>query len=131
MQVNPDFIIIKKRIRKDPGSLEALVESLKKYGQLNPIIINRQFELIAGHRRLEAAKLLGWHSINAIILDRHTEREKLEIELEENIQRSKLTVEEISDGFSRLEKLRRKGLLRRILDFILKLFNTIFTRRKL
>ena len=63
MLIAPDSVIVKKRIRRHLGDIEALMESLKKYGQLSPIIIDRGYELIAGFRRLEAAKRLGWKVI--------------------------------------------------------------------
>ena len=118
MQVKISSIIVKGRIRKDLGDIDALVESLRKYGQLTPIIINRKNELLAGERRLEAAKRLNWQTINAIIVDKNSDLEKLEIELEENIQRKKLSKEELSDGIYKLEKLRRPGLFIRILKWL-------------
>ena len=130
MQVTPESIIVKKRVRQDLGDLESLMESLKKYGQLNPIIINRKYELIAGQRRLAAAKHLGWRSINAVIIDRELERDKLEIELEENIQRLEISSEEISEGFSRLEKLKQRGFFERMIDFFKRLFKSIVKGRK-
>ena len=60
MFVKIDDIKIKKRVRRDLGDLEALKESLRLYGLLNPITLNSKYELIAGERRLEAAKSLGW-----------------------------------------------------------------------
>ena len=56
MLVNIDDIKIKKRVRKDLGDLDALKNSLRTYGLLNPITITRDYELIAGERRLQAAK---------------------------------------------------------------------------
>ena len=129
MQVTPVSITIKKRIRKDLGDLKPLMESMKKYGQLSPIIINRKYELIAGHRRLESARLLGWHSINAVIVDRDNEQDKMEMELEENIQRRDLSPEELAEGFSRLEKLSKPSLFRRILNFIIRILKRIFRRK--
>ncbi|MEJ2663840.1 MAG: ParB N-terminal domain-containing protein, partial [Spirochaetia bacterium] len=96
------------------------------YGQLTPLIINRKNELIAGNRRLEAAKRLGWNSIDAIVIDKDDDIEMLELELEENIQRNDLTGDEISMGFSRLEKLRNPGFFRRIINFFKRLFKRIF-----
>ena len=42
------------RLRKDLGKIKDLVESFTKFGQLQPIVCNRQMELIAGGRRLVA-----------------------------------------------------------------------------
>ncbi len=118
MQVRISSIVVKNRIRKDLGDIDALVESFRKYGQLTPIIINRKNELLAGERRLEAAKRLNWQTINAIVVDKNNDLEKLEIEMEENIQRKKLTEEELSEGIYKLERLKRPNLIVRILKFI-------------
>jgi len=123
-------ITFKQRIRRDLGDIEGLMESLKKHGQLTPIIINRNNELIAGFRRLQAAKRLGWKSIEVVILDRASQQKKLEIEIEENVQRQDLSAEELAEGLIRLKKLRQPGLLVRIWNFILRLLRAIFRRNR-
>jgi ParB family chromosome partitioning protein len=130
MRIEINKVIIKKRVRVNLREISALMESMRTYGQLTPIIINRKNELIAGNRRLEAAKRLGWNSIDVIVIDKEGEVEMLELELEENIQRNDLTGDEISAGFSRLEKLRNPGLLRRILNFFKRLLARIFGRKR-
>ena len=128
MQIDVDEIRISNRARRDVGNLSVLMESMRKHGQLCPIIVNRDRELIAGYRRLAAARQLGWHSIAALIVDQEHEADRLELELEENIQRKQLTFAEISDGFSRLERLRRPHLLRRILMAIQRFLRLIVGR---
>jgi len=123
-------ITFKQRIRRDLGDIEGLMESLKKHGQLTPIIINRNNELIAGFRRLQAAKRLGWKSIEVVILDRASQQKKLEIEIEENVQRQDLSAEELAEGLIRLKKLRQPGLLVRTWNFILRLLRAIFRRNR-
>ncbi|MBA7569278.1 Nucleoid occlusion protein [subsurface metagenome] len=123
-------ITFKQRIRRDLGDIEGLMESLKKHGQLTPIIINRNNELIAGFRRLQAAKRLGWKSIEVVILDRASQQKKLEIEIEENVQRQDLSAEELAEGLIRLKKLRQPGLLVRIWNFILRRLRAIFRRNR-
>lgn len=130
MRIEINKVLVKKRIRKDLRELAGLIESMRNFGQLSPIIVNRQSELIAGNRRLEAAKRLGWNSIDAIVIDKDDEIDMLELELEENIQRNDLSSDEISDGFTRLEKLRNPSLLRRIIKFIKKLLRRIFRRKR-
>lgn len=49
------------------GSVNDLVESMREHGQLTPIVVSQDNELIAGHRRLEAAKALGWEEIDAVV----------------------------------------------------------------
>ena len=86
MLVKISDIKVKKRVRKDLGDLDALKQSLRTYGLLNPITLNSKYELIAGERRLEAAKAIGWENINAIVLGRDLDDvSQLEMELEDLI----------------------------------------------
>lgn len=118
-------IKIKKRVRKDLGNLDDLKDSLRMYGLLNPITLNRKYELIAGERRLQAATQLGWTNINANIIDNLSEIEELELELEENNQRKEFTDVELLEGYKRLEKLRNPGFFYKIWLFIKNLFTKI------
>ena len=115
-------IKIKRRVRKDLGDLSALKESLKLYGLMNPITLNKKYELIAGERRLQAAKQLGWTTINANIIDNLSEIEQLEMELEENTQRLPFTDEELLAGYNALEKLKNPPLFTRIMNGIKNFF---------
>ena len=126
MIVKIDDIKIKKRVRRDLGDLEALKDSLKQYGLMNPITLNSKYELVAGERRLEAAKSLGWERINAIVLDKNVDKlHQLEMELEENNQRKEFTDDELLEGYKRLERLRNPSILMRILTVISNLFGAI------
>ncbi len=132
MLVNINDIKIKKRVRRDLGDLEALKNSLRTYGLLNPITLNSKYELIAGERRLQAAKQLGWTNINAVVQSNLSDVEELEMELEENNQRKEFTKEELLDGYRRLEKLRNPSIWRKIRLFFKKLFAALvsFFKRK-
>ncbi len=132
MLVNINDIKIKKRVRRDLGDLEALKNSLRTYGLLNPITLNNKYELIAGERRLQAAKQLGWTNINAVIQNNLSEVEELEMELEENNQRKEFTKEELLEGYKRLEKLRNPSFWRRVALFLKRLWRAIvsFFKRK-
>ena len=99
MLVNISEIKVRKRVRKDLGDLDALKESLRRYGLLNPITIDNKNRLIAGERRLEAAKLLGWTNINAVVVNNISAITKLELELEENNQRKEFTDAEFLEGY--------------------------------
>lgn len=123
MLINIEDIKIKKRVRKDLGDLEALKNSLRIYGLLNPITLNSKYELIAGERRLQAAKQLGWTNINAVILSNISDVDELEMELEENNQRKEFTDQELLEGYRRLEKLRNPGFWQRLWKLIQKLFS--------
>lgn len=123
MLVKIEDIKIKKRVRRDLGDLTALKDSMHRYGLMNPITLNSNYELVAGERRLEAAKSLGWERINANILDSNVDNiRQLEMELEENNQRKEFTDEELMEGYKRLEKLKNPPLIMRILKFIANIF---------
>ena len=116
-------IKIKRRVRKDLGNLDDLKDSLRTYGLLNPITINSKYELIAGERRLTAAKEIGWTNINANIIDNLSDLEQLEMEIEENNQRKEFTEAELLEGYRRLEKLRNPGFFYRIYLWFKKIIN--------
>ncbi len=126
MLVSIKDIKVKKRVRKDLGSLENLKDSLRRYGLLNPITLNSKYQLIAGERRLEAAKAIGWTSINANIIDNLTPLSQLEMELEENNQRKEFTDEELLEGYKRLARLRNPSPLRRLWDALVAFFVWLF-----
>ncbi len=126
MLVSIKDIKVKNRVRKDLGNLENLKDSLRRYGLLNPITLDSKYQLIAGERRLEAAKAIGWTSINANIIDNLTPLSQLEMELEENNQRKEFTDEELLEGYKRLARLRNPSPLRRLWDALVAFFVWLF-----
>jgi ParB family chromosome partitioning protein len=126
MQIPIKDIHTKKRIRRDMGDIEALAESLKRYGQISPIVISKKNVLIAGGRRLEAAKHLGWRTINAIVLENTDELSRLELEVEENIQRRDFNMEEVAEATRKIYHLQNPGFFRRILNAIIRFFKWLF-----
>jgi ParB family chromosome partitioning protein len=110
------------------GNIAALAESMKRYGQLSPIVLNNRNRLIAGGRRLEAARYLGWRTINAVVMDIDGDLSALEYEVEENLQRQNFTDEEFARAVQRLNKLRNPGFFRRILNAILRFFRKLFRK---
>lgn len=62
-------ITVPQRYRQDLGDLESLMTSMATIGLLHPIVITSGHRLIAGARRLEAAKQLHWETIPVRILD--------------------------------------------------------------
>src|SRR6185369_5301412 len=66
--------------------------------------IDVEYQLIAGERRLLAAKLLGLRLVPAIIRNVHLEREKLELAVIENLQRENLNPIETARAFQRLQE---------------------------
>lgn len=87
--INIDEIQINRetRQRRDLDDVSDLVESFTRVGQLNPVIIDGDNVLIAGERRITAAKQLGWTTILARYKNDLDELECMLIELDENIRR--------------------------------------------
>lgn len=130
MEIALEAVVVRKRLRTDLGDIEALMQSMRRYGQLQPIVLNRHRELVAGFRRLEAARRLGWRSIQAVIVECETEAAKLECEIEENVQRQNLPPEEIADALERLRRLRHPGLLTRLWRLLVRFLRRLgFGRR--
>lgn len=95
------------RQRKDLGEIKKLMESIKEIGQIQPIMINRNNELIAGGRRLAACTLLGI-SVRACYKDTIDPILMREIELEENLQRKDLTPAEECFAVEELVRLKQE-----------------------
>lgn len=55
--------------RKNDNAVDAVASSIKNYGFKQPIVIDRQGEIIAGHTRLKAAKKLGMDQVPVIVAD--------------------------------------------------------------
>ena len=89
----------------DPQTLQELADSIKTYGVLQPIIVRKieekNFELIAGERRLRAAKIINLEKIPAIIRE-YTDLQASEIAIIENVQRQNLNAIEEAQAYQRL-----------------------------
>jgi ParB family chromosome partitioning protein len=126
MQVPIEDIVVKKRVRKDMGDIASLAESMKRFGQISPIVLNNNNILIAGQRRLEAARSLGWRTINAIIAQIPPGLSKLEFEVEENLRRQNFSPEEMAEAAKKIYKLKNPGIFRRIWNMIVRFFKRLF-----
>ena len=88
----------------DMEAIEELAESIKVYGVIQPIIVNKKdgyYEIVAGERRWRASKKAGLTEIPCIIRN-DEERKTKEIALIENIQREDLNPIEKAKGFKQL-----------------------------
>jgi ParB family transcriptional regulator, chromosome partitioning protein len=128
VQVEIRRIKLKKRLRKDLGEIEGLADSMARFGQLHPLVLTRRYVLVSGRRRLEAAKSLGWSTVEAIMLEGRSKAQLLELELDENVYRSALTRDELEEGLAKLDRLRNPGLLARIWNAICDFFARLFGR---
>jgi len=87
----------------DPEGLSELAASIRQHGVLQPIVVSRRgdgFELVAGHRRVLAARLAGRSTIPAVVRDDVGDR--LELALVENIQRTDLNAIETARAYKLL-----------------------------
>ncbi|MBD3336568.1 MAG: ParB/RepB/Spo0J family partition protein [Candidatus Eisenbacteria bacterium] len=92
------------RRRWSSEELQALAESLKRHGLLEPILVRpagTHYEIVAGERRVRAAQLVGWTSVEARIRA-VTDEEALQLALVENLQRKDLDPLEEARGYRAL-----------------------------
>jgi ParB family transcriptional regulator, chromosome partitioning protein len=129
VQIDIDRIVIRKRVRKNLGDLSSLMDSLRRHGLMSPIVINSRNELIAGHRRTEAARRLGWTTIEARVIDSDETADLVEMEIEENTQRKNLTPDELAEAYLRLDRIRNPNVFVRIWRAIVRFFRRLFGRR--
>lgn len=80
--------------------IETLKKSIAKVGLINPITINKQNELLAGARRYQSVKALGWEEIEVHIVDRDLLEQEL-ISIDENLIRSPLNKLELEKCLNR------------------------------
>lgn len=88
----------------DPQELSGLVESIRRHGVLQPIVVRASaggFEVVAGERRWRAAEAAGLTTIPALVKTL-TDQEALELALVENLQREDLSALERARAYRRL-----------------------------
>jgi ParB family transcriptional regulator, chromosome partitioning protein len=98
--------IPEQRQRETIDDLDGLKDSLGRLGLLHPLIVDADLNLIAGERRLTAARELGWVEIEVKRKENLTELETRSIELEENIRRQNLSWQEECQAVADLRQLR-------------------------
>ena len=100
---------------RDDEEMEALVESIRQYGVLNPIIVRERrhfgdnYEIVSGHRRYEACKRLGKFDIPVIVRDL-TDEEAILTMVDSNLHRERLLPSEKAFAYKmKLDALKRQG----------------------
>lgn len=88
MELSIDQIRTGDRIRKDMGDIKALAESIARHGFLHPVVVMKDHTLVAGARRLEAARLLGLADVPVTVVDVD---DLLSAERDENTERKDFT----------------------------------------
>ncbi len=101
--IKPNRYQPRKKI--DPEKLAELTESIKENGIIQPLIVTKtsssEYELIAGERRLEAAKQAGLEKVPVVIRS-VSKKEQLQLALIENIQREDLNPVEEAIAYNTL-----------------------------
>ena len=101
------------QVKKDE-EMEKLMESIKTYGVLTPIIVrkkeNERYEVISGHRRKRACELLGIDVIQVILKDM-TQEEAIIAMVDSNLQREKILPSEKARAYKmKSEAMKRQGM---------------------
>ena len=108
MQVELTKLFVgKTNVRKNPGDVGDLVDSIKEKGVLEPVLarpVGGRYELVVGSRRFEAAKIAGLKRVPAVVRPM-TDEEAVIVSLVENIQRRDIEPEEEYDAITALMKI--------------------------
>ena len=89
----------------DPAALQELADSIKEHGVFTPLLVRKSlngYELVAGERRLRAAKLAKLNEIPCVIKE-FSDKEMMEISILENIQRENLSPIEEAKAYEQLQ----------------------------
>ena len=98
---------LQPRRRFDEAELQALADSMREKGVLQPLLVRAAegghggYEIVAGERRWRAAQLAGLHELPVVVRSL-SDQETLEVALIENLQRADLSAIEEAQGFRRL-----------------------------
>jgi len=107
LNIEPDKIMVnpmQPRQNFSDFNMEELEGSIREYGIIQPLIVtnnNGGYELIAGERRLRAARKVGLEKVPVIVRDADSQK-KLEIALVENLQRENLNPIETAVAYRKL-----------------------------
>ncbi len=94
------------RHRFDDAGLEELSKSIRRTGILQPVLVTKEgerFRIIAGERRVRAARLAGLSEVPVIVREGVTDRDHLLLALVENVQRRDLTALEEAEAYRHLK----------------------------
>ncbi len=120
----------------DADKLQQLADSIREKGVIQPLLVTRgkgnRYVLIAGERRLRAAKMAGCEEVPVVVMEKSGDNESLELALIENIQRHDLNPIEEATAYSRLmdeflltqdEVAKKVGRQRSTITNVLRLLN--------
>lgn len=104
------------RIRKDFGDIKELAEDIEENGLINPPVINKEYVLLAGERRVKACKSLGWEQIEVRMMDTGDAEHELNIEISENEVRKDFSKSERAEYMKRLLRIEKAKAKERMLN---------------
>lgn len=100
VQLKTAEIVSTGNVRLEEGDLNSLILSMSSLGLITPITVqpfgDNQYVVVAGHRRLAAARRLEWADIEAYVLN--GDSQSLAMQVAENVARSDLTPYELAQG---------------------------------
>lgn len=109
-----DSIQVGTRHRTDLGDIEALAESIRQHGLLQPITVTTDGVLVCGRRRLAAIRLLRWRTVSVWVRRGVSDRlGHLLAEQDENVHRKPLTQLEAAALYRELKQLMAEDAERR------------------
>lgn len=105
LMMAPEDILVEDRYRVDLGDVSVLAESIRTVGLLQRIVVTPEGRLVAGVRRLEALKILGWREIPVQVAHSlGSVAELLQAERDENVCRKDFAPSEIAALGHKLEQ---------------------------
>jgi ParB family chromosome partitioning protein len=89
------------------AGLAELAASIREHGVVQPLVVvprGENFEVVAGERRLRAARLAGLSTVPVVVREKPSDRDLLEVALVENLQREDLNPMEEAEAYGRLRE---------------------------
>lgn len=112
----------------DAQKLQSLVQSVKEYGILEPLLVrpkdDKHYELVAGERRYRAAKEVGLTQI-PVVIRQLSESEALQLALIENLQREDLNPIEETEGILQLLALKLNLAVEEVTSQLYRMYNEV------
>jgi ParB family chromosome partitioning protein len=112
----------------DTQKLQSLVQSVKEYGILEPLLVrpkdDKHYELVAGERRYRAAKEVGLTQV-PVVIRQLSELEALQLALIENLQREDLNPIEETEGILQLLALRLSLTVEEVTSQLYRMYNQV------